>query len=225
MKCAKTQVTLSKLSLLQQARRDYVAQIECCLNQHPLVLYPRLEKSIYPKHLREDAGVLDRQMILKSKAGYSDYEQENQPLQEVLAHVEDTQSKVTASKTRVHGKESQGKTPRTQHSKKAAARQKEARLTDFLPSEEHVKREIKHFCDWVMSLGGGNCNIDEDALITLLNTSSEREATVPSPYHALKFNNVQAEQAKGQKISSLPLAVTNSHHLRTLPCQVKEKDC
>jgi len=40
-------------------------------------------------------------MILKSKAGYSDYEQENQPLQEVLAHVEDTQSKVTASKTRV----------------------------------------------------------------------------------------------------------------------------
>ena len=50
------------------------------------------------------------------------------------------------------GKESQGKTPRTQHSKKAAARQKEARLTDFLPSEEHVKREIKHFCDWVMSL-------------------------------------------------------------------------
>ncbi|KFR11411.1 hypothetical protein N306_13380, partial [Opisthocomus hoazin] len=121
-------------------------------------------------------------------------------------------------------KESQGKTPRTQHSKKAAARQKEARLTDFLPSEEHVKREIKHFCDWVMSLGGGNCNIDEDALITLLNTSSEREATVPSPYHALKFNNVQAEQAKGQKISSLPLAVTNSHHLRTLPCQVKEME-
>jgi len=85
----------------------------------------------------------------------------------------------------------------------------------FLPHSETVLG--------LLFQGGGNCNIDEDALITLLNTSSEREATVPSPYHALKFNNVQAEQAKGQKISSLPLAVTNSHHLRTLPCQVKVK--
>lgn len=48
-KCAKTQVSLSKLSLLQQARRDYVAQIECCLNQQPLILYPGLEKSISAK--------------------------------------------------------------------------------------------------------------------------------------------------------------------------------
>uniref|UniRef100_A0A663FE74 Uncharacterized protein n=1 Tax=Aquila chrysaetos chrysaetos TaxID=223781 RepID=A0A663FE74_AQUCH len=50
-KCAKTQVCLSKLSLLQQARRDYVAQIECCLNQQPLILYPRLEKSISAKKI------------------------------------------------------------------------------------------------------------------------------------------------------------------------------
>ena len=48
-KWAKMQVCLAKLSPLQQARRDYVAQIECCLNQHPLVLCPRLEKSISPK--------------------------------------------------------------------------------------------------------------------------------------------------------------------------------
>lgn len=51
--------------------------------------------------LREVAGVLDPDMILKSKAGYSDYEQENQPGQEVLGHMEDMQSKVRASKTQV----------------------------------------------------------------------------------------------------------------------------
>lgn len=48
-KCTKTQIYLSKLSPLQQARRDYVAQIEHCLKRHPTVLYPRLEKSSSPK--------------------------------------------------------------------------------------------------------------------------------------------------------------------------------
>ncbi|KAM6206083.1 protein FAM47E-like [Sarcoramphus papa] len=171
-KWAKTQVCLSKLSPLQQARRDYVAQIECCLNQHPLGLYTRLEKSISPKLLKEVAGVLDPEMLLKRK-------------------------------------------------KKVAAREKEAMLTDFVPPEEHVKRVTKHFCDWVMSLGGGNCSIDEDTLMSLLNTSCEREATVPSPFHAVKFNNVEAEQSKSQETSPPQLAVPSSHHLRSLPCQVK----
>lgn len=47
--CSRAQVCLSKLSLLQQARKDYVAQIECCLSQHPSVCYPCLEKSTSPK--------------------------------------------------------------------------------------------------------------------------------------------------------------------------------
>ena len=51
--------------------------------------------------LKEVAGVLDPEMLLKSKAGYNDYEEENQPFQEVLNHMEDAQSQVTASKTRV----------------------------------------------------------------------------------------------------------------------------
>lgn len=51
--------------------------------------------------LREVAGVPDPEMLLKSKSGYNDYEEENQPLQEVLDRTEDTQSKVTAAKTRV----------------------------------------------------------------------------------------------------------------------------
>ncbi|KAM6071875.1 protein FAM47E-like [Theristicus caerulescens] len=219
-KCAKAQVCLSKLSPLQQARRDYVAQIERCLNQHLVVLYPRLEKSISPKLLREVAGVLDPEMLLKSEAGYGVCEQEKQPLQEVLDHREDMQSKATASKPRVHGKESRGKNPRTRLCKKVA-REKEATLTDFVPPEEHVKRATKHFCDWVMSLGGGNCSMDEDNLMSLLNTSCEREATVPSPSPAMKFNNVDAEQSRSQETSSPQLAVRSSHRLRSLPRQVK----
>ncbi|KAM9663241.1 protein FAM47E-like [Morphnus guianensis] len=240
-KCAKTQVCLSKLSPLQQARRDYVAQIECCLNQQPLILYSRLEKSISAKEressetfgrdrlhatedglLREVAGVPDPEMLLKSKSGYNDYEQENQPLQEVPDHTEDTQSKVTAAETRVHGTESRGKNRCTRLPKKVAAREKEAMPTDFIPPDEHVKRVTKHFCDWVMSLGGGNCSVDEDTLVSLLNTSCEREATVPSPFHAVKFNTAEAEQPKSQEISPPQLAIRSSHHLRSLSCQVKD---
>ncbi|KAM7167750.1 protein FAM47E-like [Macrochelys suwanniensis] len=49
-KCAKTQVSPSKLSPLQKARRDHIAQTEYCLSLHPLALYPHLEESIPPEN-------------------------------------------------------------------------------------------------------------------------------------------------------------------------------
>ncbi|XP_054060223.1 protein FAM47E [Rissa tridactyla] len=221
-KSSRTQVCLSKLSLLQQVRRDYVAQIECRLKQKPVVLYPCLEKSTSPKLLREDAGVPDPEVLLKSKAGYSVCEQENHPLQEVLHHMEDMQSKVTASETGVHGKESGGKALCLWLSKKkVAGRDKEAVLTDSAPLDENRKRAIRRYCDWVMSLGGGNSSMDEDTLMSLLNASCEREATGPSPLHAVNFNKVEAEKPKGREISPPQLAVRSSHHLSSLPCQVK----
>ncbi|KFP96719.1 hypothetical protein N329_06328, partial [Haliaeetus albicilla] len=122
------------------------------------------------------------------------------------------------------GTESRGKNQCTQLSKKVAARGKEAMPTDFIPPDEHVKRVTKHFCDWVMSLGGGNCSIDEDTLVSLLSASCEREATVPSPFHAVKFNTAEAVQSKSQKISPPQLAIRSSHHLRSLSCQVKEME-
>ncbi|XP_069711061.1 protein FAM47E [Phaenicophaeus curvirostris] len=47
--CGKAQVCLSKLSPLQQARREHVAQIERCLNQCPGVLCPHLGRNSSPK--------------------------------------------------------------------------------------------------------------------------------------------------------------------------------
>ncbi|KAM9580767.1 protein FAM47E-like [Guaruba guarouba] len=71
-----------------------------------------------------------------------------------------------------------------------------------------------------MSLGGGNWNIDEDALMRLLNTSCEREATDPSLFNAVKFINMETKQLKSQGMSPPQLAVRSSHYLRSLPCQV-----
>lgn len=72
--------------------------------------------------------------------------------------------------------------------------------------------------------GGGNSSMDEDTLMSLLNASCEREAIGPSPLHAVNFNKVEAEKPKGQEISPPRLAVRSSHHLSSLPCQVKVKE-
>ncbi|KAK4818361.1 hypothetical protein QYF61_011653 [Mycteria americana] len=53
--------------------------------------------------------------------------------------------------------------------------------------------------------------------------SCDKEATVSSPFHAVKFNSVGAEQSKSQEVSSPQLAVRSSHHLRSLCCQVKKQ--
>ncbi|KFQ93126.1 hypothetical protein Y956_15917, partial [Nipponia nippon] len=123
--------------------------------------------------------------------------------------------------TTCSSKKPRGKNLCTRLSKKVA-REKEATLTDFVSPDERAKRATKHFCDWVMSLGGGNCGMEEDNLMSLLTTSYEREATLPSPSLAVKFNNMEAERSRSQEASSPQLAVRSSRHRRSLPCQVKE---
>ncbi|XP_035181531.1 protein FAM47E-like isoform X2 [Oxyura jamaicensis] len=221
-KWTKPQIYLSKLSPLQQARRDYVAQIEHCLKRHPTVLYPHLEISGSPKLFKEVAGVLSPEILFKSKTGYNDYQRETQTPQEVQDHMQDKQIKVTGCKKLVHSKESLGKKACTSLSKKkVTAGGKKATQSHLAPLDEHTKRVTKRFCDWVMSLGGGNCSIDEDALKTLLYPSSEsKEAGLLTPFCAMKLDG-QAEQSGRQEISPLKFAVRSSHHLGCVPCQVK----
>lgn len=45
----KSSVDLSKLSVAQKAKKDYIVQAERCLMQHPLALYPHLEESVSPE--------------------------------------------------------------------------------------------------------------------------------------------------------------------------------
>ncbi|KFV87672.1 hypothetical protein N308_12753, partial [Struthio camelus australis] len=105
--------------------------------------------------------------------------------------------------------------------KEVAAREKVAKLNDFALIDENIKRATKHFCDWVMSLGGGNCNIDEDTLMNLFSTSCESKVTLPTPFHIGKLRNMQAEQPKSQEVSPLWAAVKSSHRIRHLPCHIK----
>lgn len=159
-------------------------------------------------------------MHLSGKVGYNDDEQKNQPFQEMQ---EDNQTKATGPQTPLLSKESRGKNTYTWLSKKkVAVRGNVAKLNDFALLEENIKRVTKHFCDWVSTLGGGNCNIDEDALMNLFSTSCESKATLPTPFHIVQLSNMQAEQPKGQEISPPWAAGRSSHHIRHQPCHVKE---
>nr|XP_013806953.1 PREDICTED: uncharacterized protein LOC106491809 [Apteryx mantelli mantelli] len=136
---------------------------------------------------------------------------------------EDNQTKATGPQTPLLSKESRGKNTYTWLSKKkVAVRGNVAKLNDFALLEENIKRVTKHFCDWVSTLGGGNCNIDEDALMNLFSTSCESKATLPTPFHIVQLSNMQAEQPKGQEISPPWAAGRSSHHIRHQPCHVKE---
>ncbi|XP_040411465.1 protein FAM47E [Cygnus olor] len=120
-------------------------------------------------------------------------------------------------------KESLGKKACTSLSKKKVTEEgKKATQSHLAPLDEHTKRVTKHFCDWLMSLEGGNCGIEEDALKSLLHPSSEsKEAGLLTPFCAAKLNDGQADQSGKQEISPLKFAVRSSHHLGCLPCQVK----
>ncbi|XP_052539214.1 uncharacterized protein LOC128080718 isoform X2 [Tympanuchus pallidicinctus] len=175
------------------------------------------KKSSKIQLLNEVTGMFNHKILFNSKAHC---EQENQTLQEGEDQMEDKQMKVMSCKI-LACQESQGKkTGASLSKKKVAAREKEATQGDPAPLDKYVKQITKHFCDWVMSLGGGNWNIDEDALKSLFSISLGREVTLPTPFCAVKLC-VQPEQSKSQEASPPKIAVRSSHQLGCLPCQVK----
>ncbi|XP_064366503.1 uncharacterized protein LOC112985140 [Dromaius novaehollandiae] len=160
-------------------------------------------------------------MHLRDEVGYSDYEQKNQPFQEKQ---EDKQTKATGPQAPLL-KEPRGKNTYTWFSKKkVVAREKVAELNDFALLDENIKRVTKHFCDWITTLGGGNCSIDEDALMKLFSASCESKATLPTLFHVVQLNNMQAEQPKGQELSPPWATGRSCHHISHRPCYVKEME-
>ncbi|KAM9142463.1 protein FAM47E-like isoform 3-T4 [Pangshura tecta] len=153
-KCTKTQVSPSKLSPLQKARRDHIAQTEHCLSQHPLALYSHLEESIPPELFKEVVGILDPEMRLNSEGGYEDCDLGSHTPQQGLYQPEDGKSKEACPRPSPLSKESKGKNLQYTYlsKKEVAAREKEASLSYVSPLDENVRRVTKEFCDWVDSL-------------------------------------------------------------------------
>ncbi|XP_048338693.1 protein FAM47E-like [Sphaerodactylus townsendi] len=143
----------SKLSPMQQAREETVAQTEYCLSRHPLALYPHLAGSISQELFREVVGVLDPEMLLLSEEEKVGVEQECLALSEIQTQLEGKGKSKTKAKRSHKRKGSKGKDPYTWFSKQeVAAREREARLNYVPPLDQNVKEATQEFCRWFESL-------------------------------------------------------------------------
>ncbi|XP_053111403.1 protein FAM47E isoform X6 [Hemicordylus capensis] len=147
----KSEVSFSKLSAAQKARKDYIVQTEHCLTQHPLALYPHLEESVSPELFREVVRLLDPELHL-SRSSHG-YDRTQATLPTIQYHLKcETKSPPTHSAP-LQSWLPKSKNPYTWFSKKRVAeRERAARIGYVPPLDENVKRVTKEFCEWVSAM-------------------------------------------------------------------------
>ncbi|XP_067413366.1 protein FAM47E-like [Emydura macquarii macquarii] len=208
----------SRLSPLQKARQDHIAQTEYCLHQHPLALYPHLEESVPRELFKEVVDILDPELCLHSKAGYKACDQKSHAPQQVLYQLEDGKSDEISPTPSALLKESKGKSPYTLFSKKEVAAREKAARRSYIPSlDENVKRATKEFCDWVTSWGGENYNMDEDTIMRLFDAGYETKPMLSMPIEVVEINNVPPELRKYLGVSSSLKAVKSPPKDKCIP--------
>ncbi|XP_053260374.1 protein FAM47E-like [Podarcis raffonei] len=194
----KTQRKTSKISPNLQARRDYIAQLEYCLSQHPLALYPHLEESIPPELFKEVLSILDPEMLPMNEDAVADADitQEHPVPSAVPSQLEDKRKKQSGAML-IGCKDPKGKDPYKWFTKtEIAAREREARMNYVPPVGENVKQAAKEFCRWFDSLGGEKYDIDEATIISLFDTNYKTKPPLSGPIHVEELNYLPAELRK-----------------------------
>ncbi|CAH2301504.1 Hypothetical predicted protein [Pelobates cultripes] len=215
----KEQTCFSKLLPQQQARREYIAQIEYGLTQHPLALYPHLEEAVPPELFEEIVDILDPEMRVKSAAGsykaeddlleddkFSTSYKEQQEALSVKSFASSRQSALSG--------QSRQKNPYTWLSKKEESLKEEKSLRtnqSLTPAlNENVKHATKEFCDWVASLGGESCNVNESSVYSLFSSDFDTKPALSVPIHVVELSNVPAELRKAVGLTPRPNILKHS---------------
>ncbi|XP_039206258.1 protein FAM47A-like isoform X2 [Crotalus tigris] len=142
----------SKLSLMSQTRKDQVAQVEYCLSQHPLALYPSFQESIPAELFREVMSILDPEMLPTGQERDANLDGEPCPLSTTPSLLENKRNRQTRAR-QVSCKDAENKAPYTWFSPtKVAARELKARLNYVPPLDENIKRATKELCDGFSAL-------------------------------------------------------------------------
>ncbi|KAM4807795.1 protein FAM47E-like [Rhinophrynus dorsalis] len=201
----KEQACFSKLLPLQQARREFIAEIEYGLTQHPLALYPHLEEGVPPNVFEEIVDILDPEMRVRSAAGSYDFipeEQEDESFttEKEQLEVQSVKSRDMSTRTSVMSEQSRTKNAYIWLSKVEEEPVKEDKnpkikiKESLAPSlDGSVKQVTKEFCDWVTSLGGEQCNINESSIFSLFASGYDTKPVLSVPIHVVELNNVPAE--------------------------------
>ncbi|XP_066567008.1 protein FAM47E [Amia ocellicauda] len=202
-KFTKTQVCFSKLTPLQQMRREHIAQIEYGLTQHPLALYPHLEDSMPPELFEQVVDLLDPEMHLSSEVGSCALDPDDSD--DCTNQWEKCNPTPSASKGNLSTRRSASamtedsklKNPYKWIQTKDDSVEDENNVKmKRLPSpshDEHLKHVTKEFCDWVASLGGESNNLDQSTLLSLFSSGYECKPPLTVPIHVVELNNVPAE--------------------------------
>lgn len=198
----KDQVIFSKLLPLQQARREYIAEIEYGLTKHPLALYPHLEDGIPPELFEDVVDILDPDMRLNGESESCITPVEEQvykcytPGKEQQDQRSLTTRDLSARQPPISG-ESKPKNPYKWISthdavvKEDLTCKKMESTTPRIP--EQVKEAAKEFCNWIKSLGGDSYNIDESTIFSLFASGFDTKPALSVPIHVVELNNVPAE--------------------------------
>ncbi|XP_063166812.1 protein FAM47E-like [Candoia aspera] len=189
---SKSNVVYSKLTTTQKAKKDYIAQTEHCLMQHPLALYPHLEESVPPELFHDVVKLLDPEMHLtRTSLNYSkDDVTIPSPAQHHLKY--DMNPNRSYSSTLPWMRKS--KNPYTWFSEKEVAKRKQAAQIAYIPPlDKNVKRVTKEFCEWVNAMGGEKYNIDEGTIMKLFDTSYETDIKTAAPIKIVELYQIPAE--------------------------------
>ncbi|XP_075046068.1 protein FAM47E-like [Mixophyes fleayi] len=207
----KEQSCFSKLLPLQQTRKEYIAEIEYGLTQHPLALYPHLEEGLPPEMFEQIVDILDPEMRLRSASGsyeaipeeeeeeYSTPPTEQQEVQSVKSRQASTRQSAMSEQSRLRN-------PYTWLSKQEepVKEEKKSKITQpYTPApDERVKQVNKEFCDWVTLLGGEPCNVNESTIFSLFASGFDTRPALSVPIHVVELNNVPAELRMSVGVSS-----------------------
>ncbi|OCU00071.1 protein FAM47E [Xenopus laevis] len=199
----KEQTCFSKLLPLQQARREHIAEIEYGLTQHPLALYPHLEEGLPPELFEEVVEIIDPDMRIRSSAGTYEHvleeqEDEGDTSRHEQQETQSAKSRDLSTRTSVMSEQSRSKNPYIWISKgeeECVKEDKKAKIKRNLTPglDENVKSVAKEFCDWVVSLGGETCNINESTIFSLFASGYDTKPALSIPIHVVELNNVPPE--------------------------------
>ncbi|XP_075705940.1 protein FAM47E-like isoform X2 [Rhinoderma darwinii] len=197
----KEQAYFSKLIPQQQAHREYIAGIEYGLAQHPLALYPHLEEGVPPELFEEIVGILDPEMRLRSASGSYEVIPEDQEEENFLTpeqqEVQSVKSREASTRQSSMSEQSRLKNPYKwlSNQEEPVPEEKKSKTTrPFIHAlDENVKQVTKEFCQWVTSLGGEPCNVNESAIFSLFASGYETKPALSVPIHVVELNNVPPE--------------------------------
>ncbi|XP_048338683.1 protein FAM47A-like [Sphaerodactylus townsendi] len=188
---SKKDISFSKLTASQKTKRDYIAQTERCLAEHPLVLYPHLEESVSPELFRDVMKYLDTEMYHNRRLLDESKSKGILPtLSYQMEHVIKTDVRRTST--------TQDLKPPSRnlytwpHKKESTAREDASKIDYIPPLDENIKQITKEFCDWVNGMGG-EYNIEEATLLKLFDTRYETKPVTTTPIRFVELYHVPAE--------------------------------